>query len=383
MNRASLRIAAIASASILLYACGGGGGGGGAPPPPPPSPATVNSATGATQAALSVLGFAQSAQQLTKADGLAPGAGSGFAFRALAMFNSLRGGPSGSSFKALLAPQQCLFGGTVDDQTDPLTGFGTITFTDCVDVRDTVAGVEFFLNGSITFTGTENSLTVTFGAFTTGERTFPGGVLLFKDTLNGTFAFSFSAPRACGAGFVVDSVTMSLNATDAFFEDADGNEVAEFDDVSSASNLVINVTQQFGPEPNCTLVGDTLTVNGGVANDDKLNDLDDLSATFTNLVAVATFALDGSATVTLNGTVTLVSACENGTFTINTEVPLFFPATAEDDCPTTGKVLVSAGGVTVAVIFGGAEGVDVDAGNDGTIEQHFLNCEDAGACSAA
>jgi len=87
--------------------------------------------------------------------------------------------------------------------------------------------------------------------------------------------------------------------------------------------------------------------------------------------------------VTMNGTISVTSVCETGTFTITTTTPLFEPDSAASDCPTEGEIVVSGGGATVSVIATSTGGVQFDEGGNGSIEEEFADCNEADICSTA
>src|SRR5581483_3842067 len=110
---------------------------------------------------------------------------------------------------------------------------------------------------------------------------------------------------------------------------------------------------------------------------------DNFTAGFTNYTITETERKTNGAVVgdqlTLAGTIALTSPCASGTYTMTTESPLFFPKGAA--CPVEGKVLIAGGGMTTSVTATSTGGVNIDEGNDGTIDKTFETCDGSDLCS--
>lgn len=203
-----------------------------------------------------------------------------------------------------------------------------------------------------------------------------------ETVFDGGFSFE-SVNGDCG----MESATMTddLTFTNKFDQNGDGTfEVNS----SFAINMTMVLAQVFAED--CTPGANTMTLNGGTTSTNNVNSESDV-VTFTNFTMVMTpdtreingVETDGD-TLSLNGTIEISSSCTDATtFTITTpagEEP-FVPE--DGSCPVDGKFIITNGGNTVAVIYTSTGGVQIDEGNNGSIDDTFASCDDAeGICTS-
>jgi hypothetical protein len=368
MRNITLRIAALVAAGALLDGCGGGGSGIDLTAP------DANGASAAMTASLAAFGAGSSGTGNAKAGGPAAASQVGVAARALALVKAYRG-TSAASFRAL-APTttDCAVTGSVTEDPEA----GTIVYNDCVEASS--GGVETYTNGSLAVTQTgPDSLSITFTNLRSGTRQVPGPIRLQDDTINGTLsASSIVIDETCGA--FITSGSMGMTFTVASYQDADANSIPEVDQTVSANNFRMSVTETF--DGSCALTSTRFVANGGFSFVDGIESANGFSASFSNYRVVATPATGGTQ-VTFSGIISVSSPCVTGTFSIETPTPLFVPdSSGGDDCATAGKVLVSGDGVVVSVTATATGGIEVDEGDDGSVEKSFADCDEADVCSA-
>jgi hypothetical protein len=368
MRNITLRIAALVAAGAVLNGCSGGGGGIDLTAP------DANSASAAMTASLAAFGAGSSGTGNAKAGGPATASQVGVATRALALVKTYRG-TSTASFRAL-APTTtpCFVSGSVTEDPEA----GTIVYNDCVEASS--GGVETYTNGSLAVTQTgPDSLSIAFTNLRSGTRRASDDRRLQDDTIDGTISASnVVIDQTCGA--FITSGSMGMTFTVETYQDANGDATAEVNQAASANNFRMSVTETFNGS--CSLTSTRFVANGGFSFVDSIESANDFSASFSNYSVVATPATGGTL-VTFSGIISVSSPCVTGTFSIETPTPLFVPdSSGGDDCATAGKVLVSGDDVVVSVTATATGGIEVDEGDDGSIEKSFANCDEADACSA-
>ncbi len=177
-----------------------------------------------------------------------------------------------------------------------------------------------------------------------------------------------------------------MNATGYDKEDKTGDGTFEVNESWAFTDLTMTVTEAHAAAPACTPGATTFTLNGGMNSTDNVNGDDSFSATFTTFQMVLTPTTRNSVAgeaLSLSGTIAITSSCASGTFTISTPAGQepFFPDTSEDDCPIDGRFLVASGGTTTAVIFTSTGGVQIDEGNNGSVDASFADCDAAEVCT--
>ncbi|MBI3607541.1 MAG: hypothetical protein HY207_06225 [Nitrospirae bacterium] len=381
----------------LMSACTNGGGdggnnGGGAPSPVTTAP-TARTAAAATKAAFAA--FAAGSNSSQKAGGLAGHSDRGLAIRALDILK-WHISPTRLSSKVLQEPSTCIGGGTQERTTvfPENTRITTTVYHDCVS--DKTNDVESYRDGSMTVTETFDPVTlevvnvsVTFADYLDGQRNMAdpkNPVRLRDDTIAGGVSASNIELKVCGNRKILTKSDANVTATLSTYLDVEGDGTADVDEAVTSNNLGIHLTQEYDTT-SCDDTTMTLTANGALSAVDNLDTThhNDFSAILTDFTLTETPAThDGvsGTEVTMNGTVSVTSDCEAGTFTftIATKTTLFEPDSSASGCPTEGEVVVSGGGATVSVIATSTGGVQFDLGGDGTIEEEFADCNDADIC---
>lgn len=382
----------LVSLAFLIHGCGGGGGGGGGGNNNPTG-ATSKSAAASSKAIISALGAATTGANPSPAvlkPSLKANAASNLSDEAQVR-QALK------DFKASLAarqktrqavetfPAECTSGTgstQMDDNNTPEDSSDdsfTQIFNDCVQSFE---GFTFVQDGSMTLATSNDgdNFTTTFDNFSFRITDSDGTVELISD---GTMSFTGSNV-ACGENTFLESGTFTMNFTSITRVDLGNNGSFETNDSSVMDNLTMTIAETHGPEPDCNAISSTFTMNGGTSNT-SANSEDDFSATFDDFEMTLTpetrNGVEGDV-LSMSGTITVTSDCASGTFTISTpegEEP-FIPA--DDSCPVDGRILVTSGGATAAVIFTATGGVQIDEGNNGSVEQTFDNCEDSEVCSS-
>ncbi|WDT72855.1 MAG: hypothetical protein MPW17_08450 [Candidatus Manganitrophus sp.] len=258
------------------------------------------------------------------------------------------------------------------DNEDPLDDTTTTTYTDCSDSEGSVT------NGSLVMTLGGDLFSFNYNDYVI-RTTFSGAVS--EIVFDGGFSFE-SVNGDCG----MESATMidDLSFTTKFDQAGDGTfEVNS----SFATNMTMALAQAFAED--CTPGANTMTLNGGTTSTNNVDSESEV-VTFTDFTMVmtpATREINGVETngdiLSLNGTIEVSSSCTDATtFTISTpagEEP-FVPE--DGSCPVDGKFIITNGGNTVAVIYTSTGGVQIDEGNNGSIDDTFASCDDAeGICT--
>lgn len=202
---------------------------------------------------------------------------------------------------------------------------------------------------------------------------------------NGTVLLSV-APGNCFRDTVFENVAGTFNISGFDRRDADGNNVFEVNEEFALTNLVVTIAET----PQCANGPVTITLNGTRSFTDRNDSTRSVTSTYNNVQLVVTptskvintlftKGLDHS----LSGTVTVTSPnlCVDGTHTISTETPFFLATGAS--CAVLGKNILTdtTSGQISAVLATPGGGLNVDVGDDGTIEQSFADCEEAFVCT--
>ena len=149
---------------------------------------------------------------------------------------------------------------------------------------------------------------------------------------------------------------------------------------------IYDFTLQFSETCNAAgadIASTQFVLNGTIVFTDNLDAVNSETANFSDFtVTLSPTTVNGvkGETEVYSGSISITTNClVETTFTISTVVPIFYPD-GDVDCPTAGKILVTGGGVTSAVTFTASGGVQIDEGNNGTIDKTFADCEDADVC---
>lgn len=381
----------LVSLALLIHGCGGGGGGSSTPT----AGTASKSAAASSKAIVSALGAASLGTNPTGKPSLKAANVSDEAQVRQAL-KGFKASLSARKQKGLQAatPATCDTGtGSFDsnDQgtADPSDDTFTETFDNCTislggDTADPSDDFTFFQNGSLSFAPTTGGFAITFTNFTV-RTTSPSGKT--ESTEDGTMSFSGEdVPCGTEGASFLESGSFTMNFTSTIKMDLDNDGTFEFDEASAMDNLTMTTAEEHTAAPDCTLTKTIFTMNGGTSITDNVNSENSFSATFTDFTMEMTPAtvngVDGDK-LSLSGTIAISSSCASGTFTISTpagEEP-FIPA--DGSCPVSGKFLITSGSTTTAVTFTPTGGIEIDEGNNGSVEQSFTDCESAEVCSTS
>lgn len=415
-----LTIGMLLSTSLLVYACGGGGGGGAST-----TPATSKASSAATKSLVSTVGAVGAGTGAGAAKPAFKGTASGTENDAYLIRRGIEnlkarmqgGGNRQKAMMAVTGPTtDCRLNGApsgteqnlVDDNGTPSDSsddkFITI-YTNCRTNKE--PGLDKLKNGRVEESFAGGLFSSSFSnsdaarGFEESEIDTTSGtdrVIKFEST-KGTLAMSGGSLVACGTEFFAQNAALTMNMTVEEKEDDDATVGFEKHELFTANNFKMTITDNFNPSPVCTLTSEVIVLNGGTSFEDKLNSAsdDNYSAAFTDFTVTTTDRKDATSgaflgeEIALSGSVTITSPCANGTYTVATATPLFFPDGAA--CPVEGRIDISGGGSTSAVLVNGNGSVDfddngdgiVDDDKDGTIEpgegKHFDSCDDSDICS--
>lgn len=170
--------------------------------------------------------------------------------------------------------------------------------------------------------------------------------------------------------------------TDESKEDNDADGTLDAHDRFTGDGLEFSSVDTVGQ--NCSYTGGTTTLKGKIVTEDLLDPTENMTIVFDAGFRIVDNVVSRGDTEVLTGTVTITSACVNGTFTITTPTPIFYPNSnsGEEVCPTAGVMVISGeGGTSTKITYNAGGSVSIDEGNDGSAEQTFPNCEALDVCS--
>lgn len=375
--------------SLIAVSCGGGGSGGSGSGGVQSSPVALKSVLTAFDVALSSNGSQPAKPSFSKTES----SGLSDPEKVLQAFEQFSRSLDTTRTKGLEAvhvlQSNCPGGGTevitVDDRDTPEKSDDSVTVTvsQCVETKGTLTSLA---DGTFFFEPLQNGYRIVYTHFL--SRLTDGALGRTAETsLNGVIKVTGSQV-ACGDKQVLESATLSINLTGSGRLDETGDGTFERDDAFSMTNYVIHVSVQFSPAPDCIPTATTFTLHGGMSVTDQRNSANDFSATFNGIemnLARATRTIGGvdqaGSTLRLSGAIQIDSGCTSGTFTLSTpaETPFFFPA--GKSCAVDGKILITQGNLTTAVVATDKGGIQIDKGDDGVIDQTFSDCKEADACT--
>lgn len=385
--------------ALALAACGGGGDGG-QPSVTQTSPADAKSASAASRSAIGALNVSGSATNPSIARSLnATNESDARLIReGLDILKAhLKGErPTGVVMNNNVARSvveipgsSCTLGGSssvsIDDKNtvDELDDTITTSYSNCRMSSSTV-GRETLHSGSMSIAFlNQSNFNITFTNFEESEIDTASQKTVSYFKINGAMVSSgitLTPCQATGDQFMKGLIT--VNTANENREDLNKDGVYEINEVFTATNLKLDITEGFDSST-CAATTDTIVMNGAAKLDDKVKPTDNFTATFTNLAMTVKERKSGATItgdeMTVNGQVAISSSCATGTFTIATVTPLFSPT--GKDCPEEGKMVVTGGGKSTAVIATSSGGINIDEDNNGSIEKSLPTCEDAEVCS--
>lgn len=296
-----------------------------------------------------------------------------------------------AKFSASAAPYSapsttnCAGGGTMT--TNTVMSSTDITMTTTYANCTTVAGAESQAqNGTVVVAVNILSLsfTVSMGTSTTpytltSTRLFDNTVVqndVTTMTLTGTLD---PAKISCGTTSNTDYAKLTFNMDGNMRSTGISNNAAY--DESSVFTAFQLVVQNSALDNTCTATAGTIAESGQLS---YTNNLGSLGTETMNIAASPPLTLTWASVTTgttgdsynISGTVSMVTPCFTGSFTLATPTAMFIPTNA--DCPTAGEVLVS-GDVTGTVVYTSTGGVEIKDGSGAVVETH-ASCNEAQAC---
>lgn len=410
MKKLGTALITVLSMALLIHGCGGGGGpssssGGGTPTATTGSKAAATG-TAVTNTALSITSFGLSGgalpSSISKPSLNRKLGGTAAAWKGLMKAKSLHATTN-------LTCSNAAQGGTgsTSESWVPPTLTTTTTASNCVvnfpGPNNTVLG-SFTFDGTMTVQETDNNFhgdpTVDRTGFnpsntdvSTGSSGFSftqkdaSGVITSQFGINGQMVIALNTPDSFGRNTAgtVDITAMTLTT-----KDDNGTPTDTADDhseVVTVSNLhetilIAAFASNDSASPLFNDATDTTNtiVSGTIAEDDLIDNTNDISVTFNNLIIHEQITEDTDGiitadTVTINGK--LSSPCLGGEVTLATTTPI--DINSDGDCPIGGVMTVTGATGTATVTFTSTGGVHV-VNPDGTA-QDFAKCNDAKACS--
>lgn len=215
----------------------------------------------------------------------------------------------------------------------------------------------------------------------------------FEESLSNGSTTVFERPQdvsVCGELFFSKNMRVTSNRSIAHKAELNGTGDLERDELFKQTNFVLDVSESHTAAPDCKLTSIVFTLNGSMAKSDTLRPSDDYNLGFKNVVMtlkpdskfLSGFLSPVSGTsLSLSGSVAISSPCSLGIFNINTpsEDPLFF--SQGKNCAILGRFIVTTDSGVHAVIATATGGIQIDEGNNGTIEQVFAECSQARTCT--
>ncbi len=273
---------------------------------------------------------------------------------------------------------QCSGGGTMTvDSTQ--NGF-TITFNNCYMTTD--QGKEY-LHGRVSYSESGNSFTYSMtGVDGTGKyiyreyeptKNVPKHEEEWSMNLTGSIQ-SFST--SCD---VPDKYSITIGTADVLVKN-DKNRDGKWDEniriQANNFNESVQITQF---NQTCEPTKGIIYISGGLSNTDYIdtNESATISISSGNPLTLTFEDTTSGVRITIDGTVTYGDACFNGTITLTTQTPLLIGEGI--DCPSAGVIVVT-GGINGRIIYTSTGGVQIDEGNDGTVDHTYPSCFDPEAC---
>ena len=393
--------------ALFFYACGGGGGDGNAVPSTAnttdndnggtsttsdtTTPADTEVASAATKAAVNAmiffdvtrLGFTKPALEVTRVENDAQRLRDGVS--ALYAYLGQHGERQKGRYAVTSEAEDCDSGGGLysEDNRDTDNLFDDIiteSFTDCLK------GGEILQNGTniTTYSTTENGenqVTVTYDNLEESILNATGIPMRYR-RVDGTVAIISGGLKECPTTYEVipdGNIEVRMNIVIEDKTDEDGNNILEYNEVFTMTDVVMTI--QETRDVNCLEEKTEIGIVGKMKVDDLLEpDGDDnFTATFEAFNITSTPITTGNY-LEFSGNVSITGICVNGTYTVGTSEPIFYPNDSSI-CPVKGELTITGGGGTVALISTVHGGLQVDEGNDGTIDAEFQTCQESAFCS--
>jgi hypothetical protein len=245
----------------------------------------------------------------------------------------------------------------------------TVTLNNCTVAA--TGGTSLAFNGTLEATGREgdtcftipSALNVRIPDLTVIAQGSAGTTTATFTDVSGTITLS-GENASCTYDTVEFKLTGSMRVD---YKDATGAPLGSVQvGFGQGSSILINI-EQYGND--CVPVIYNTTVQGGMTFSSDGNSFE---AVFTDYV-LHNDASSGNNLITVNGGI--ASDCFGGAVQLVTSTDLLL--TAGVPCPRAGAVEVTSGAATDLVRYTNTGGVEIDLGNDGSINQEFASCLDA------
>ena len=362
---------------LAVAGCGGGG-------------STATEEAGSPVVATTFSTVQQALQGVALGMGATSGSGGGgFGRPVIGSQNSHQKGTLAGIYRTLQSPgfgssdshgesDGCLDGGTMD-MTETATGF-SVVFDECINI---VEGMMTFQDGQMSFEETDTTFNFFNNMVTRLTNVETGAILSESVTEEMTFSGNLVGDDACGP----DSISMVMNGSMVIQSDFnfDGTPDAHLATVFTDYNLAMAASNFDGE---CSPQNFQASQWGGFAFTDHIDTENsmgmDISVEEPLLLIVEVEADEfcptcGGETWSISGSYSAESSCFTGSLTVATLTPVFIPDSSEDQCPIAGEIQVT-GDLNATIAFQGNGSVTVDQGNDGTVDETYEDCNEAGIC---
>ncbi len=226
--------------------------------------------------------------------------------------------------------------------------------------------------GTISVSREGNTLTITYNNCKyAGQYDEEGMAVGYEWLWNGTIKASIRSMEGCHMSMPI-RVEM-LNLKMVIREDRGKDGTWDTDLEYNISNLVKthSYTLGSGCEINSVKVNYSTQGNGSISVTDRVKGD---NFTIRNLSMTATLTSTSSSDKeSFSGTMTVTSSCYTASLNIQTLEDLITPNS--EDCPTSGKIRIT-GGTNATYIFTSTGGIQIDLGNNGTIDKTYNKCSD-------
>lgn len=364
---------AVSTLVLAVFGCGGGGS-----DSSPAAPGTKSASAGATSAQQAVLAGKVGLSSLANG-AKAP------------RLNMSKGGDLNALIagftkdlnvyraKAVaFAPQtvSCAGGGTMtfDSTTTSLTA----TYAACITP---ITGATEYQDGTITISFTTGSFSIGMSNYT-DRMTSTSGTLLSENISNFTMSGTTGgASLSCGTKTLQNTFNLTMDGTISNKEDANADGTLDLNMSEQMTSFKLGVLVNT-LDNLCNPTDSTITMSGGISTTNNIQTNDSFSMTIAaanplTITAMTVTIPSAGENVTISGTFATTSSCFNGSLTIATPTPVFYPTGSES--PTAGKIVIT-GDISGTVTYTSTGDVQVDEGSDGTVDKTYPSGTPIEAC---
>lgn len=210
------------------------------------------------------------------------------------------------------------------------------------------------------------------------------GRVMSEDVLDNVLSVSFGAETyTCGGRTRPSAFTVTVSGTDHQKVDQDRDGAWDIDIAESKTDFVTEAKIESFDSATCLPNKLALSVVGKSARVDNLKADQTLtmeaSADNPITLVVEDTQRNGAAgqLITVNGSPTMTTPCSTAKVTVTTLAPIFLAAT--EACATEGAVRIT-GAKSTSIAFTSTGGVNIDTGDDGSIDESFPSCSSASIC---